>query len=162
VLLTLAVLVPRVGGATPYTILTGSMEPGLPPGTLVVVKPVPADRIGIGSVITYQLDSGRPTVVTHRVVRVGIDGTGDRIFSTQGDANNAPDSEPVLPAQVKGEVWYSVPYLGHVNNAIGGDERSLVVYAVAFGLILYAGVMFASAARGRRSPRRPERHEVAS
>ena len=60
VLLTLAVLVPRVGGATPYTILTGSMEPGLPPGTLVVVKPVPADRIAIGSVITYQLDSGTP------------------------------------------------------------------------------------------------------
>ncbi|MGA9101165.1 signal peptidase I [Aeromicrobium sp.] len=162
VLLTLAVLVPRVGGATPYTILTGSMEPGLPPGTLVVVKPVPADRIAIGSVITYQLDSGRPTVVTHRVVRVGIDGTGDRIFSTQGDANNAPDSDPVLPAQVKGEVWYSVPYLGRVNNAIGGDERSLVVYAVAFGLILYAGVMFASSARDRRRGRRPERHEVAS
>jgi signal peptidase len=36
----IAVLVPRLGGATPYVVLTGSMEPRMPPGTLVVVKPV--------------------------------------------------------------------------------------------------------------------------
>ncbi len=59
---------PRLGGATPYTVLTSSMEPEYPPGTLVVVRPVPIEEIGIGDVITYQLESGEPTVVTHRVV----------------------------------------------------------------------------------------------
>jgi signal peptidase len=161
VLLALAVLVPRVGGATPYTILTGSMQPGLPPGTLVVVKPVPAERIAIGSVITFQLDSGRSTVVTHRVVRVGIDGTGERVFSTQGDANNAPDPDPVLPVQVKGEKWYSVPYLGYVNNALGSGNRAIALYVVISGLVLYAFVMFAGSARDRRRGR-PERAEVSS
>ena len=160
VLLTLGVLAPRVGGATPYTILTGSMEPGLPPGTLVVVKPVQPEKIAIGTVITYQLDSGRPTVVTHRVVRVGIDGTGERVFSTQGDANNAPDQKPVRPVQVRGEVWYSVPYLGHLNNALTGGERAIAVYVVGFGLLLYAATMFTGAARERRRDRRPERTEV--
>lgn len=162
VLLALAVLVPRVGGATPYTILTSSMQPGLPPGTLVVVKPVPAEGIAVGSVITFQLDSGRSTVVTHRVVRVGIDGTGERIFSTQGDANNAPDADPVLPVQVKGEKWYSVPYVGYVNNAIGGGNRAIALYVVVAGLVLYAVVMFAGSARDRRHGRRSERAEVSA
>jgi len=162
VLLTLGVLAPRVGGATPYTILTGSMEPGLPPGTLVVVKPVQPEKIAVGTVITYQLDSGRPTVVTHRVVRVGIDGTGERIFSTQGDANNAPDQKPVRPVQVRGEVWYSVPYLGHLNNALTGGERAIAVYVVGFGLLLYAATMFTGAARERRRDRQPDRTEVSS
>jgi signal peptidase len=161
VLLGLGVLVPRVGGATPYTILTGSMEPGLSPGALVVVKPVEAEKIAIGTVITYQLESGRPTMVTHRVVRVGIDGTGQRIFSTQGDANNTPDARPVLPAQVRGEQWYSVPHLGHLNNAITGQERAIAVYVIGLGLLLYAAAMFASASRDRRRGR-PARAEVST
>ena len=66
--LVVGVLLPRMAGATPYTVLTGSMTPNLPPGTLVVVRPVDAGTIGTDSVITYQLASGEPEVVTHRVV----------------------------------------------------------------------------------------------
>jgi len=162
VLLVLGVLVPRLGGAAPYTILTGSMQPGLPPGTLVVVKPVQPENVAIGTVITYQLESGKPTVVTHRVVRVGFDGTGQRIFSTQGDANNAPDAKPVLAAQIRGEQWYSVPYLGHLNNALSGGERAIAGYVVGFGLLLYAALMFTGAARDRRRDRPSDRAEVSS
>ena len=43
--LAVAVLVPRVGGATPYTVLTGSMAPTYPPGSLVVVRPVDPESI---------------------------------------------------------------------------------------------------------------------
>src|SRR4051794_850345 len=86
-----AVLVPRVAGATPYTILTGSMRPNMPPGTLVVIKPVPIKDITVGTVVTYQLRSGEPTVVTHRVVAVGTTLKGKRVFTTQGDANNVAD-----------------------------------------------------------------------
>ncbi|WP_235737294.1 S26 family signal peptidase [Nocardioides alcanivorans] len=76
--LVVAVVVPRLAGATPYTVVTGSMRPGLPPGTLAVVRPTPVEEIGIGDVITYQLESGKETVVTHRVVAVGLDATGTR------------------------------------------------------------------------------------
>lgn len=49
------------------------MQPSLPRGSLVVVRPVdPADE-GAGSVISYQLASGRDEVVTHRVVSQGLD-----------------------------------------------------------------------------------------
>ena len=83
-ILAVAVLLPRIGGATPYTVLTSSMEPDLPPGTLVVVKPTPAEQIGVGSVITYQLNSGKSSVVTHRVVSQTIDGQGQPRFPDAG------------------------------------------------------------------------------
>ena len=61
------IVVPALTHSTPYTILTSSMVPTYPPGTLVIVRPVAVDDIHIGTVVTYQLESGKPEVVTHRV-----------------------------------------------------------------------------------------------
>lgn len=150
-----AVLVPRVAGATPYTILTSSMEPNYPPGTLVVVKPTPVDEIGVGTVITYQLESGREAVVTHRVTSVAYRSDGEKAFTTRGDANTVDDLEPVIPVQIKGTLWYAVPKLGWMSNAIGAEQRNQAVYVVAGGLGLYAIWMFGSAVRDRtRNPRK--------
>jgi len=145
-----SVLVPRIGGATPHTVLTGSMEPTYRPGSLVVVRPVEPESIHPGDAITYQLESGKPTVVTHRVVSRGVDGAGEIVFRTQGDANEDPDPRMVRPVQIKGEVWYSVPYLGYFNNLLNGRDRQLGVYAVASGLAGYALLSFAGAVRDRR------------
>lgn len=147
--LTAAVLVPRIGGATPYAVLTGSMRPDLPPGTLVVARPVDPTEIGIGTVITYQLRSGDPTVVTHRVVAVRTSLTGEVELQTKGDANDVPDAKWVRPEQVRGELWYSVPYLGRLNAVLNGDQRQLLVYVAAAGLGLYALRMFLGAGRDR-------------
>lgn len=155
VVLAIAVLIPRLSGATPYTVLTGSMRPDLPPGTLVVVKPVAPDDIRTGDVITYQLESGKAAVVTHRVVAVGATVKGEPSFRTRGDANDVPDADPVRPVQVKGRVWYSAPYLGHVNNILTGSQRQAAVYVVGGGLLLYAAYMFTGAIRDRRRPVEP-------
>ena len=150
---TLAVLVPRLAGATPYVVLTGSMEPQMPPGTLVVVKPVDADEITTGTVLTYQIESGKPTVVTHRVTSVGVDGKGELRFGTRGDANREPDKRQVIPAQIKGERWYYVPYLGYVTSVITGEQRQIGMVTVVVGLFGYAGYMFVGAQRDRRRRR---------
>ncbi len=149
-LLAVGVLIPRLAGATPYTILTGSMRPHYPPGTMVVVRPVEASSIRIGDVVTYQLHSGEPEVVTHRVVAVGVSHDGQRLFRTQGDANNAPDADWVQPAQLRGRLWYAVPYLGRVTSWISGGQRQLLTDAIAGGLAAYAAWMFVSALRTRR------------
>lgn len=149
--LVIAVLVPRISGATPYVITTGSMRPDLPPGTMVVVRPVDAESIGIGSVITYQLNSGESAVATHRVVATSLDGRGERSWQTQGDANQAADPDPVRPVQVKGEVWYAVPYLGHVSGLLSPERRGRLVQGVAVVLAGYAALMFLGAVRERRS-----------
>lgn len=152
-LLVAAVLVPRVAGATPYAVLTGSMQPGLPPGTLVVVRPVAAEDLGVGDVVTYQLRSGEQTVVTHRVVGVGYDGRGELSLQTQGDANDVPDERPVRPVQVRGELWYGIPYVGHLHVWLTGDQRDLLTHGLAALLLLYAARAFLVAARERRRRR---------
>jgi len=154
--LTVTVLVPRVSGATPYTVLTSSMEPGMPAGTLVVVKPIDPSELGVGTVITYQLESGEEAVVTHRVVAVENAINGEQTFLTQGDANDVVDAEPVRPAQIRGQRWYSVPYLGHVNKVLTGSQRQLAVYIVGSLLLAYAAFMFTSSMRDRRLARQDQ------
>ena len=150
----LAVAIPRVAGGTPYTVLTGSMEPDLPPGTLVVVRPVDPEDIALGDVITFQLESGKPTVATHRVVAVGTRLDGEQVFTTQGDANGTPDRNPVRAVQVQGRLWYSVPYLGHLNSVLTGRQRQSAVLVVAALLVGYAAFMFVAAVRERIRTRR--------
>ncbi len=151
--LVLAVALPRVGGATPYAILTGSMKPSFPPGTLVVMRPVDADDIGVGTVITYQLESGEQTVVTHRVAGVAINPKGERVFITQGDANNIADEKMVRPVQIRGALWYSVPALGYANRYLTSDQRSQLTFVVAAALLAYAVWSLVTGLRDRRRSR---------
>ena len=148
------VVVPLATGSTPLTVLTSSMEPSLPPGTLVVVRPTPADRIAVGDVITYQPVPGEPALVTHRVIEVQALSTGQTRFLTQGDANEAPDAAPVTEEQVKGVIWYSVPWVGHLSVALGGDVRAWLLPIVGIGLLGYAAALLGSAVITRVSKSR--------
>lgn len=142
-------LVPRLAGAETYTVLTGSMEPGIQPGDLVVVRPVSPDQVAIGSVVTYQLVSGQSAVVTHRVVGLSLGTDGAQRFITQGDANNAPDPDPVRAVQLRGELWYSLPLLGYLNSAISGEWHIWLLAVAVAGLLGYAVLMLLSAWRDR-------------
>jgi signal peptidase len=146
--LVLGVIVPRLAGATPYVVLTDSMEPALPVGTLVVSRPVEPERIDTGSVITYQLRSGQEQLVTHRVVGVGMTVGGERTYVTKGDSNDVPDAAPVRDVQVRGAVWYRVPYLGQLAGAFTG-QRGATGVVVAVLLLGYAGWQVLRAARER-------------
>lgn len=148
--LALVVVVPRLAGASPYTVLTGSMSPQMPPGTLVVVRPVAPEEIGVGSVITYQLASDRPAVVTHRVVGQAIGADGGPVFQTQGDANSVPDPAWVRPVQIRGEKWYAAPYLGHVSALLTRRERQLGIDLVAAVLLVYTLALLGSQLLERR------------
>lgn len=139
------VVVPRLGGATAYTVLTGSMRPGLPPGSLAVVKPVDPATLAIGDVVTYQMASGEPAVITHRVVGMGYTSGGELQLTTQGDANNSPDEVAVRPVQVRGKLWYSLPLLGYANSAISGEAHIWLLWLVVGALLAYAAFMLVAA-----------------
>ncbi|MFD1713864.1 signal peptidase I [Amnibacterium flavum] len=143
------VVVPQIAGATPLTVLTRSMEPTLPPGTLVVVKPTPVDDIVIGDVMTYQIESGKPDVISHRVIEIQSGSDGLRTFITKGDNNDAAD-EPVIEAQVKGTVWYSIPLIGYVSTNIVGAGRSWIIPVAGAALLAYAALMLTLGLLGRR------------
>lgn len=154
----LVIVVPLLVGGSPITVLTGSMEPKLPPGTLIIVKPTPVEEIRVGDVITYQLRSGEPELVTHRVVERISSADGGTRFVTKGDANSIPDANPVRDVQVRGTVWYAVPYLGWVNTWLTGERRAIVVPVITALLFGYAAFMVYSGLRDRaRARRRRER-----
>ena len=139
----LVIVIPAMSGATPMTILTGSMIPTYPPGTLIIVKPVDVNEISIGDPITYQLHSGEPEVVTHRVTAISSADSGTT-FTTKGDNNAVADAIAVQPVQIRGTVWYSIPYIGYVNTLVNGDNRAWVIPVIAIALFSYAGWMLAS------------------
>jgi signal peptidase I len=104
---------PRTGRYRTLTVLSGSMTPGIPVGSVVVVTPERPDQLRVGQVVTYRIPVDDHRVVSHRVVKV-FEGGSRPVFQTQGDANDAPDQ---WIAQLSGDtVWrarYVVPGLGH-------------------------------------------------
>lgn len=133
----LAVLVvPRVMGAVPLTVLTGSMVPTHRPGDIVIVQPTPAEELATGDVVTFQPVSGDPRLTTHRIVQIEKENGAVVKVTTRGDANNVDDT-PILPEQIQGRVIYAVPKVGYLTqprNAIlaGGIllGGGLVAYTV--------------------------------
>lgn len=132
------IVVPKVTGSIPLTVLTSSMEPGFPPGTLIIVRPVAVADVALGDVITYQMETGKPGVVTHRVIAINMT-AGERTFVTKGDNNGAADASAVLEGQIQGRLWYSVPLIGYVNNAVNGANRAWLIPVAASLLFAYAG-----------------------
>lgn len=141
-------VVPRLIGAVPLTVLTGSMQPTLDPGDLVVAQPTDPDELRVGDIVTVQPVSGDPTLVTHRVTRLYVAGDGSvNGLVTQGDANNAPDDQ-IVPDQVMGRVVYSVPLVGHVTHGTWGPY---VATAIGVALVLYCVAMVATPDRTRKA-----------
>jgi signal peptidase len=151
------IVIPRIVGAIPLTVLTSSMEPTLPPGTLIVVRPVDTDAIAIGDVITYQIKSGEADVITHRVVGIDLGADGTRTFTLKGDNNAVPDVDPVREVQIQGKLWYSVPLIGHLSLFMNGDARGIIVPIGAGLLFAFAAWMFISGIVGSARKRAAEK-----
>lgn len=135
-----AVVIPLAMGWVPLTVLTGSMDPTIPPGSQVVVKPLTPEQtknLESGQVITFLPEPGKDDMVTHRIVDVAVS-DGETVYRTQGDANNAPDPDPVRSVQVRGLVRYHVPFVGHVAQMTTPDQKRMGIWILAGGLIAYA------------------------
>jgi signal peptidase len=153
----ITIVIPKVTGSTPLTVLTSSMEPRLPPGTLLIIRPIAIKDIRIGDVVTYQIQSGKPQVITHRVTAIHTASTaGGRTFTFKGDNNSDPDPM-VVAQQIQGRLWYSLPWIGYASTALSGPYRSWAISAIAGLLLLYAATMLISAVvtaiKNQRQPR---------
>ena len=124
----------RLVGLQPYVVLSGSMEPTYPVGSLVYVQKVDYHDLKVGDPITYMLDSD--TVVTHRIIEVLVDEENSDVirYFTQGDANDIPDGTSVHYKNIIGKPVFSIPYLGYVSNYI--QQPPGLYVALAGGAIL--------------------------
>ncbi|MFF1881400.1 signal peptidase I [Pseudarthrobacter sp. NPDC058196] len=149
------IVVPVATGSQTYTVLTKSMAQHYPPGTFMVMKPVPFDELKYGDVITFQLYSGRPDVETHRIVGFGSTQSGEKTLITKGDNNGANDPEPIRAIQVKGKLFYAVPFVGFVANFLGNSDREMWTVIAAVALIGYGSITVYKSVRKPRKQGNP-------
>ena len=108
-----AVLIAFFVGLLPLfstAIATGSMEPEIAVGDMVVVADWQRD-LAVGDVIAYARDG---KTIVHRIVEIDQQ-PESTAYITQGDANNAPDVDPVQQSQVEGKVVARIPALGWIS-----------------------------------------------
>ena len=90
-------------------VASGSMNPTLEVGDLIIVQGIPPADIQIGDIIVFDSPQGIRTI--HRVTRTQtLDGTIQ--FKTKGDANPNEDLHWISEQNVHGRVLYRIPYLG--------------------------------------------------
>lgn len=112
-------LVPMMFGWVPTAVMSGSMEPTLTVGEIVVAQPVSQDEIRAGLVqpgrvvlADNPMDTG--TLYTHRVTAVLPDGR----FVTKGDNNGSLDPEPLSPEKIVGVERMKIPLVGYPIQGI--------------------------------------------
>lgn len=104
----------------PKVIMTGSMEPQIMPGDVVIVHKS-EEVVKLGDIIMFPANR---MLVTHRVVAIKEE-EGKRSLTTKGDANPSPDPEPVLEADVQGKVILVVPQIGKGTQLLrGGSDQA--------------------------------------
>jgi signal peptidase I len=122
----LAAVALLLAGWRPVVLVSGSMSPTMPTGTLVLTRPVPASEVEVGDVVTLPVP-GSATRVTHRVTGLRTeDGT---IWATlRGDANQADDAAPYRLGGTVLRAAASVPGLG---RAVTGTPATVLVIGAA-------------------------------
>jgi len=100
---------PITGNIKFMIVQSGSMEPSIRGGSIVMVKPV--EDYKIGDVITFGPYSKTKPPTSHRIYDIKVV-DGQPVYITKGDANNAPDLREIAKTDILGKVLASVPYLG--------------------------------------------------
>lgn len=136
----LPLTVPRVMGYELYTVVSGSMEPDIPVGSLVYIRGEAPEDVKEEEVIAFYGAKDSNAIITHRVVENRVV-MGE--FITKGDANQTNDMNPIPYDNFIGKVVLDLPVIGHVAQAITSLEGKIaagVVIIVALGLQLLAGM----------------------
>ena len=129
--------VPRAMGYELYTVITGSMEPNVPVGSLVFVKDVDPVDVQEKDVIAFYGGKDSNAIITHRVVENRVF-MGD--FITKGDANSDNDMNPVEYEELIGRVELSVPYVGTVAQFLTSLEGKITAASI-IGLAVVLNIL---------------------
>ncbi|KKS78727.1 MAG: Type I signal peptidase [Candidatus Beckwithbacteria bacterium GW2011_GWA2_43_10] len=114
-----------------YTVQSGSMQPVIKIGSLVVSQK--AADYKVGEVITFK---NAPVPTTHRIQAIK-----DSIYTTKGDANDIADTEPVRQEQILGKVVLSLPYLGYPVRFVKTKEGFIGLIVIPATIIVYSEIL---------------------
>lgn len=131
-----------IGGYRVYDILTGSMNPTINPGNLVVVKEVLPNEVKKNDIITFRSDITN-NITTHRAIDI-VNSGGKIEFITKGDANNTQDPIPLDGKLLVGKVIFQVPYLGAFLSSLQKNKLifiGLIVVIILIDFILNKSIL---------------------
>ena len=138
-------LVPTILGYQRYVLVSGSMTPAIPTGSIVYDEVVPVSDLEVGDVITFVPPPSYEitTPVTHRIFEISKNEEGERVFRTKGDANDSPDAwKMTLDSDTQARVAHHIEKLGYVYIALSNRWVRLLVIGlpalVIMGLICVA------------------------
>lgn len=138
----------RAQGWLVQTVATGSMEPTVPTGSVIVSRPVDPADVRVGDVIVFRSPTGATVsggadgvfeatesmLITHRVV--AVEGSGDDLaFRTKGDGNEERDPWQVTPSMLQARYVAHVPGVG-AFLAIPGMRRWVFLGVAAIGCVV--------------------------
>lgn len=132
----LAVGLPHLFGFKSFTVMSGSMEPAIGTGAVVVERPIAPSEARVGDVVTFKDPEGGDRLITHRVESVRVRG-GTARFVTKGDANNTVERWNVQADGSIGRVLYDVPKVGYVMAYAGGRHGRMLLLVLP--VLLLAG-----------------------
>ena len=127
-------LAPHIGWGVD-AVLSGSMEPQLKVGSLVVTRPVEPETIVVGDIITFRPTTVDEDLITHRVIGIGQD--SPLYFQTKGDANDKPDPFTVPARNLVGKICLHVPSVGYITEFLKTPVGFL------FGMVIPGSILIA-------------------
>jgi len=117
-------------------VLTGSMEPAISPGDIIITTPITRKEPKVGDVIAYQakrFNGENVAVFSHRI----INGDIQNGFVVQGDANKSPDNQKPKAPDILGVVIFVIPFLGNILT----PKALFLLVPCIFGLWLIMDAM---------------------
>jgi signal peptidase len=133
-LLLVVSIFPITGNFKVLIVQSGSMEPVIHTGSVVIVKP--AADYKIGDIITFGPNTKTKAPTTHRIADIKVQ-DGIPIYITKGDANNAPDVKEIRKSEIIGKVLFSVPYAGYAVNAAKQPLGFTAIIILPAAIIIY-------------------------
>ena len=129
--------VPSILGFKIMTVMTGSMEPEIHPGDMIIVKGKDPSKLQVEDVITYQMN--QQTLVTHRIVDL-VKKDGETLYQTKGDANNVVDHNFVSSDQIVGVLAFTIPKAGHLAQILQ-TPTGIIIISLLILLIITLGMI---------------------
>ncbi|OPL11983.1 MAG: hypothetical protein AVO34_01820 [Firmicutes bacterium ML8_F2] len=127
-------VLPIPGNYSVKLVESGSMEPAIKTGSVVMTKPF--DDYKIGDIICFGEDSRIKTPTTHRIYDMEVI-EGKPYYVTKGDANNAPDQKKVEAGEIIGKVLIDIPYLGYVVSEARKPLGFMLIIIIPATVIVY-------------------------
>lgn len=147
VALVLAAAVPGIFGGRSFSVMSGSMEPSISTGDLVITLPIAPPDAQPGDVVTFTDPEKGDRLITHRVASA-VDRGDAYAFVTKGDANDTVERWTVPADGRIGRVVFHVPALGYVM-ALGGTPAARIAL-ITIPALLLAGFALSAIWRPRR------------